>query len=380
MRIFNLISLSAKSTSLLLCLFTSTLTLAEDKQYPQFMEDTPNSKLKIDFEPVNLMLDANVLNMGPSRRTSAKRAELALGTKLRHHVAVATHNEGNRFTYELIIGNKHQDKVSEIKRYLESLPSQTPLHLYTKQEQLAYWLNLYNVTLINEIVKRYPWAKLEKLLLGTDSLMNQKLININGIELSLNDIQYNVLYKKYNKEPLIIYGLHQGHIGSPNINKKAYTGTNVYKLLKNNAIEFINSNRGTNTKNDTLEVSSYYSRNADYFPDFENDLRSHLLQFADKETREKINQSNTIESSINNWKIADLYGSDRVFGGGVAINSAAVTDFSFSDKAMENNNSGGKFKLTPSQSDRLRQLMKVRAKNFGSTSVTLTDIESEAGN
>lgn len=355
MSFYNLISLSTKSSCLLLLLSTSPLILAEDTQYPQFMDDTPDSKLRINFEPVNLLLDANVLNMGPSRRVSAKRPKPPIGTKLRPHIAVATLNEGNRFTYELIRDNKHEDKVSAIKRYLESLPTQTPLHFYTKQEQLAYWLNLYNVTLINEIVKRYPRVRLEKLLTGTDSLMNQKLINIGGIELSLNNIQYDILYKKYNKEPLIIYGLYQGIIGSPGIINKAYTGVNVYKLLKDNAIEFINSNRGTRIWNDTLEVSSYYARNADYFADFENDFKSHLLQYADKVTREIINQSSNIEANINNWKIADLFGSDRVFGGGVASTE----------------------KPKDRQIYRLSQLMKVRAKNFGTTSVTVTDLESK---
>ena len=67
---------------------------------------------------------------------------------------------------------------------------------------------------------------------GTDSVLNKKLISINNVKLSLNDIQHDILDKNYDKDPLIIYGLYQGNIGSPNINKKAYSGQNVYNLLK----------------------------------------------------------------------------------------------------------------------------------------------------
>ncbi|XQF90140.1 DUF547 domain-containing protein [Pseudoalteromonas espejiana] len=122
----------------------------------------------------------------------------------------------------MIKSPKQKSLVNDVKKYLESLPEKNNLNLYSKQEQLAYWLNLYNITLINEIVKRYPIVSLEKILTGPDSLLDKKLVNIGSLQLSLSDIQYGILDKNYRKEPLIIYGLYQGYIGSPNINKKAF--------------------------------------------------------------------------------------------------------------------------------------------------------------
>jgi len=353
---------------------------AEETLPHQFTGVALDSKLKMDFGPVNNMLDANVFDMGPSRRVNAKRPKGSMGTNLKRSISASTQDEGNRFTYELIQKNNHEDKVTEIKRYLEAIPSKEPLNLYNRKEQLAYWLNLYNITLINEIVKRYPTVRLEKILTGSDSLLDAKLININGIELSLNDIHHKILYKNYHKDPLVIYGLYQGHIGGPNINKKAYTGKNVYTLLKKNAAEFINSNRGTNTDIfNNLEVSSYYARNTDYFPDFEHDLRSHLLRFADGKTSEKIYPADELIANINNWKVTDLYGSDRTFGGGTAPGAGGLLDSgvdpSLTQKAMEDANTGKAANLTQGQLSRLRQLMKVRAKNIGGTSVTVKDLE-----
>jgi len=359
---------------------TAFTTYAKDKLSPRFTAVTLDSQLKINFESVNEMLNANVFDMGPSRRVNAKRPKGSMGTKLKRSISASTHDEGNRFTYELIQKNNHEAKIVEIKRYLESIPTKTPLNLYNREEQLAYWLNLYNVTLINEIVKRYPTVRLEKILTGSDSLLDENLINIDGIKLSLNDIHHNILYKNYGKDPLVIYGLYQGHIGGPNINKKAYTGKNVYALLKKNAAEFINSNRGTNTDIfSDLEVSSYYARNSDYFPDFEHDLRSHLLQFADEKTSEKIYQSGGLTANISNWKVTDLYGSDRAFGGATAPGAAGLlgsgTDPSLTQKVMEDANTAKGVSLTQNQLSRLRQLMKVRAKNIGGTSVTVNDLE-----
>ena len=292
MSLFKLVSLLIKFSCLLLLLSAPKYLHAEDKAYPQFSGYSPKSKLTINFEPVNILLESNVLDMGPSRRINAKLDKPPIGTRLRNVFPSATHNESNRFTYELIKSPKQKSLVNDVKKYLESLPEKNNLNLYSKQEQLAYWLNLYNITLINEIVKRYPIVSLEKILTGPDSLLDKKLVNIGSLQLSLSDIQYGILDKNYSKEPLIIYGLYQGYIGSPNINKKAFSGKNVYKLLKNNATDFVNSNRGTKIDSlNSLEVSSYYARNADYFPNFSNDLKLHLLQFADKTTQEIINKS-----------------------------------------------------------------------------------------
>ncbi|SOU40845.1 DUF547 domain-containing protein [Pseudoalteromonas carrageenovora] len=385
MSLFKLVSLLIKFSCLFLLLSAPKYLLAEDKAYPQFSGYSPKSKLLINFEPVNILLESNVLDMGPSRRINAKLDKPPIGTKLRNVFPRATHNESNRFTYELIKSPKQKSLVNDVKKYLESLPDKKSLNLYSRQEQLAYWLNLYNITLINEIVKRYPIVGLEKILTGPDSLLDKKLVNIGSLQLSLSDIQYGILDKNYSKEPLIIYGLYQGYIGSPNINKKAFSGKNVYKLLKNNATDFVNSNRGTNIDSlNSLEVSSYYARNADYFPNFSNDLKLHLLQFADETTQEIINKSDKIEPIINNWAIADLFGSKRVFGGAMSTNSAASIgmsrNYALTDKVTKDANTGGEFRLSPKEITRLKELMKVRAKNYGETSVTITDLELQDEN
>ena len=385
MSLFKIVSLLIKFSCLFLLLSAPKYLLAEDKAYPQFSGYSPKSKLTINFEPVNILLESNVLDMGPSRRINADLEVPQIGTKLRNVFPRATHNESNRFTYELIKSPKQKSLVNDVKKYLESLPEKNNLNLYSKQEQLAYWLNLYNITLINEIVKRYPIVSLEKILTGPDSLLDKKLVNIGSLQLSLSDIQYGILDKNYSKEPLIIYGLYQGYIGSPNINKKAFSGKNVYKLLKNNATDFVNSNRGTKIDSlNSLEVSSYYARNADYFPNFSNDLKLHLLQFADETTQEIINKSDKIEPIINNWAITDLFGSKRVFGGAMSTNSAASIgisrNYALTDKVTKDANTGGKFRLSPREITRLKELMKVRAKNYGETSVTITDLELQDEN
>ena len=108
--------------------------------------------------------------------------------------------------------------------------------------------------------------------------MAQDILTVSGVKLRLNDIQYRILAKKYDHDPLINYGLYQGIIGSPNLKNRAYTGGNVYEELTDNAVNFVNSNRGTYGKNKkAFRVSSWYKRNEVFFPDFKEDCSAHVI-------------------------------------------------------------------------------------------------------
>jgi len=179
--------------------------------------------------------------------------------------------------------------------------------------------------LIEEIVKIYPEPNLKDLLVGKDSVLSKKILNVAGVPLSLDDIQFTILKQNYDNDPLVIYGLYQGIIGGPNIRKSAYTGKYVYADLIDNTMEFINSNRGTYSKNSrTFRVSSLYERNAAFFPDFDTDLTGHLLTYLEGDEHAELQAATKIKTDINDWTVTDLYGSSRDPGASLANNGAAL--------------------------------------------------------
>lgn len=285
-----------------------------------------NSKLTIDYRDLDSLLDTVVLNTGRSDRKKAARAESETGTRMKVSINRATVNEGNRFYYEVFDNNADNQKtIAKIQDRLENIPGVVPLEKFSRDEQLAYWINLYNITIVKEIVEVYPERKLDDLLEGKNSVLSKQTLMVAGVALSLNDIQFTILRQNYDNNPLVIYGLYQGIIGGPNIRKSAYTGKYVYADLIDNAMEFINSNRGTDSKNaKTFRVSSLYERNAVFFPDFKPDLTGHLLTYLEGKEVEELKVARKIKTDINDWTITDLYGSSRDLGGALANNSAAL--------------------------------------------------------
>lgn len=287
-----------------------------------------NSKYTINFDDLSNILRTAVVDVGLSTREQADPNRAATGTRMKTSVKRSTINEGNRFYYETFAKNEDGRKLLvAIQKSLEQVPVQAPLKYFTRDEQLAYWLNLYNVTVLNEIIKEYPQRSLKKLAVGKNSIFSKKLLNVAGVPLSLDDIEFTILKTNYDSNPLIIYGLYQGYIGGPNIRKRAYTGGDVWRALKNNAHEFVNSNRGTYPKDEkTFRVSSLYERNKAFFPDFDNDLTGHLMTYIEGPERSELQASRFIRPDIDDWTVTDLGGTYRDFGGAFADNNAALLD------------------------------------------------------
>ena len=317
------------SITFLVCGFFTISAVANvaDSTVPDpFQRFDDESGLTIDYTDLNSLLETVVLNTGRSNRKKAGSSQAKTGTRMKVSINRATVNEGNRFYFEVFEGNeKNQQTIRKIRNRLENIPAANPLEKFSRDEQLAYWMNLYNITILDEIVKVYPERDLEDLLVGKKSIMTKKILIIAGVPLSLSDIQFTILRQNYENNPLVIYGLYQGIIGGPNIRKTAYSGKFVYGDLIDNAMEFINSNRGTESKNKKVfRVSSLYARNELFFANFEADLSEHLLTYLEGEERFELQTATKIKADINDWTVTDLFGSSRNLAGSLATSNAAL--------------------------------------------------------
>lgn len=391
--------IKVKSLIITLTFTLSSLSIANagESNIPEpFRGSDESSKLEINYDDLDMLLQSSVLVTGKSSRAVAKSSKATVGTRMKSSINKLTGLEGNRFHFEAFKDEKYQNLFSNIRNSLEKVPSEAPLKLFSKDEQLAYWLNLYNVTLLDEIMKVYPERRLEDFLYDDEAILEKKILKVNGVKLSLDDIHYNILFNKYNKDPLIMYGLYQGIIGGPNIRRYAYTGKNVWNALESNANDFINSNRGTYAdKKNIVRASTLYKRNKIYFPNFKPDLKKHLLKYLEGYTRFALEDAKKVKVNISDWKITDIYGTTRTYGGSVNTSSAALNDSvsnPYESQGGGEGSGGGRGvanlalassymaqksisfgRFTPEQAEKLHKLNKMREVQAGS--VTVTDIE-----
>lgn len=292
-----------------------------------FWDFNPESNFTVNYADVDAILGAMVVDTGRSTREKLPPTSASTGTRLQTKVKRTTANEGNRFYFEEFMDDdEYTEMLRDLRITLEQIPQQIPLEHFNREEQLAYWLNLYNIALLDKLVEVYPERNLKQELIGRNSILDEKFLNVSGIPLSLNDIQHTILRWNYDDNPLVIYGLYQGIIGGPNIRRWAYTGETVQSDLIDNAREFINSNRGTYSAGygGEFHVSSFYARNLGYFNNRASALRAHLMQYLEGPQLQQLENAERIVADIDDWTITDVYGGAQRTGGSLTHNPAAM--------------------------------------------------------
>ena len=294
-----------------------------------------DGQLRIKYTYLDKLLSSVVFRTGRSDRTFANKPQPSLGTRVIRSNRSRYRFEGNRIDFPVVKRNLRL--ITEMRMDLEALPDLIPFAKLSKNEQMAYWINLYNLAVLEFLGAEYPLQNTKKLRYSkkATSLWDDKRLNVSGVPLSLNDIHHRILRPKF-KTSLIIYGLWQGNVASPNLLKGAYRGEDLYESLRKNAEAFINSNRGVHLSGSTLKISNLYDINKAFFPDFDIDVKRHILQFSDPKTREMIFNSKTVRANIKDYFIADFYQGHKgatsaantnvaalVFAGGIDPSDAA---------------------------------------------------------
>lgn len=267
---------------------------------------------RIDYSYWDEALRYFVYRMGRSDRRAAPYLAPRTGTRLVYGHESRLRLEGNRVAFSLL----DAQQVAALTAYredLQAIADQVGIANLPRNEQLAFWINLHNVAVIEQIALAYPVKSPSRIKFGPDRLPldEAKFITVGGTTLSPKDIRTRIVYPGW-KDPKVVYGFFRGEIGGPTIQREAFTGNNVSALLNDSASEFVNSLRGTEKQGGTLRVSTLYAEAAPYFfPDFENDLRAHLRRFATPELRDQIQRTSRILPTISDNDVSDLAGGEE---------------------------------------------------------------------
>ncbi len=189
----------------------------------------------------------------------------------------------NKFDYKRV----SQEDKKVLNNYLKYL-SDTVVTKLNKDEQMAYWINMYNALTINTILEKYPVDSIKDIKSGifTPGPWKLKLITVEKIELSLNDIEHSILRPIW-KDKRIHYAVNCASIGCPNLSKSVYLSENLNKMLDNAAADYINHPRAVTFENNKLLLSSIYNWYKDDFGTKE-ELLKHLADYSEENMREKL--------------------------------------------------------------------------------------------
>ena len=196
------------------------------------------------------------------------------------------------------------DKKS-LDEYLAAL-SQTPAASLNRDEQLAFWINLYNALTIKTVLDDYPVSSIKKISSGflPTGPWDDKLTEVAGESLSLNDIEHRILRPIW-KDARLHYAVNCASIGCPNLAAKAYTAANAEAILEAAAAAYINHPRGANVRDGKLYVSSIYEWFAEDFGGNDAAIVAHLRQYAAPPLRAQLDGVERIAGDDYDWSLND---------------------------------------------------------------------------
>ena len=131
----------------------TAITAINQEKFSQFHQYDANSNITLEYTGYGQILSASVIDLGMSDRYRITSNTTAIGTRLSSNPKPSTATEANRFYYDSYKENpKMKQALQVIQKNMADLPNKVNLSNLPKSELLAYWLNLYNVTVLNELV------------------------------------------------------------------------------------------------------------------------------------------------------------------------------------------------------------------------------------
>jgi len=177
-----------------------------------------------------------------------------------------------------------------------------------RDEQMAYWINLYNALTIRLVVDFYPVKSIQDIDLSSGLFgsgpWDKKLIKISGEMISLNDIEHRILRPIW-EDPRIHYAVNCASVGCPNLAKVPYAARTLDDMLRKQAKDYINSPRGVKITEDGIVLSKIYTWFKQDFGGSEAMVLDHLATHASSDTEVKIMQAVDIDGYDYDWTLND---------------------------------------------------------------------------
>ncbi|HRI28472.1 MAG TPA: DUF547 domain-containing protein [Chitinophagales bacterium] len=192
----------------------------------------------------------------------------------------------------------------ELSRYLTLLQTHhpNPTH-WTREEQMAYWINAYNAFTIALIIKNYPIQSIKNITRGpnipfVNSPWDIQFITIENRLYDLNAIEHQIL-RGYFKDPRIHFAINCASKSCPNLMPQAFTAQNLNAQLDSAARFFLADTTKNKITPHAVQLSKIFSWFKADFTRHHSSLIGYLNQYAPI----TINPSASVSYMEYNWQL-----------------------------------------------------------------------------
>jgi len=157
--------------------------------------------------------------------------------------------------------------VAALHDYVNNLAALDPAD-WPRDDALAYWLNLYNAVTLRLILDNHPLESIKDIGgLLKKSPWKRKLVTVGGRELTLNDIENNIVRPTF-KDPRVHFALNCASMGCPPLASAAFLPATLDAQLDAGAKLAMNGARWVEVQGQDLNLTKIFDwYGKDFGPD-----------------------------------------------------------------------------------------------------------------
>lgn len=196
---------------------------------------------------------------------------------------------------------EHDD---QLRGYLQTLRRTTPEASWSRHDQAAFWLNVYNANTVYLAIQYYPVQRLGDIKIksvgGYKPVWDAPEVNVGGKLYSLNQIEREILPALLAKDPRRFLALHCAAVSSPTLLPEAYTGARLDEQLDAQARRFVNDPVRNQLTAEAVQVSSVFDWHAAEFGE-----TSQLIAFLNRYAKTPVAATATVQYLPYDWSLND---------------------------------------------------------------------------
>ncbi len=190
----------------------------------------------------------------------------------------------------------------KLNAYLKLLKENAPNDSWTKDEQLAYWINAYNAFTVDLILQYYPLKSIRDIgssiqIPFVNSPWDIKFIEIAGEKMDLNNIEHGIIRKNF-EEPRIHFAVNCASYSCPVLRNEAYVASKLDAQLEEQTMSFINDPLRNRISTKRAEISKLFDW---YKGDFTKN--GSLSEFINQYASTKIVKGTKVSHLDYNWQL-----------------------------------------------------------------------------
>lgn len=154
---------------------------------------------------------------------------------------------------------------------------------WSREAQMAYWINAYNAYTIQLILRHYPVASIRDIRPGlafVNSVWDIRFIRIQGYTYDLNNLEHNILRAVF-KDARIHAAINCASLSCPRLAPEAYTAERLEEQLEVAMRRFVNDPQRNRITAERAEVSKIFRWFSGDFMREAGSLRRYLSRYSE---------------------------------------------------------------------------------------------------